>query len=108
MVTIDEFTSMGLRIGRIVEVEDLDTARKAMYRLKIDLGALGTRYIVAGLKDHYPKEELLDTLVVVVSNLAPKSIAGALSEGMLLAAEDGVTISLIRPDKDLPPGSTIR
>lgn len=108
MVTIEEFNSLGLRIGRIVEVEDLETARKPMYRLKIDLGALGTRYIVAGLKDHYPKEELLDTLVVIVSNLAPKSIAGALSEGMLLAAEDGVTISLIRPDKDLPPGSAIR
>lgn len=108
MVSIDDFAALGLRVGRIVEVDDLETARKPMYRLRVDLGELGTRSLVAGLKSYYSKEELLGTLVIIVTNLEPKSIAGALSEGMLLAADDGTTISLIRPDKDLPPGSLVR
>ncbi len=108
MATIDDFASLGLRVGKIIEVEDHESARKPMYRIKVDLGDLGTRGIIAGLKSHYTKEELLNSLVIVVSNLEPKSIAGAVSEGMILAADDGTNISLLRPDKDLPPGSVVR
>jgi methionine--tRNA ligase beta chain len=108
MPTIDDFASLGLRVGKIIEVEDHEGARKPMYKIKIDLGELGTRNIVAGLKISYTKEELLSSLVVVVSNLEPKSIAGTMSEGMILAADDGTNISLLRPDKNLPPGSIVR
>jgi methionine--tRNA ligase beta chain len=73
MATIEEFASLGLRVGKIIEVEDLDAARKPMYKLKVDLGELGMRGIVAGLKSHYTKEELLNTSVIVVTNLAPRS-----------------------------------
>lgn len=108
MATIDEFASIDMRVGRITEVEDLETARKPMYKLKVDLGELGTRNIVAGLKGFYPKEELLNTLVIVVVNLDPKSIAGFVSEGMILAADDGTNVVVLRPDKDLAPGSRVR
>ncbi len=108
MASIDDFVSIGLRVGKIIEVNDLETARNPMYVLKVDLGELGTRNIVAGLKSHYSKEELLNSLVVVASNLEPKNIAGSVSEGMILAAADGGIISIIRPDKDLPPGSLVR
>lgn len=108
MVTINDFASIGLRVGKIIEVEDLEGARKPMYRLKVDLGDLGTRNIVAGLKDYYSREELLDTSIVVVTNLDPKSIANFTSEGMLLAADDGTNVSILRPDKDMPPGSLVR
>jgi methionine--tRNA ligase beta chain len=108
MATINDFTLLGLCVGKIIEVEDHEGARKPMYRIKVDLGELGARSIVAGLKMHYAKEELLNTLVIVVSNLEPKSIAGARSEGMILAADDGTNVSIIRPDKELAPGSMIR
>ncbi len=108
MASINDLVSIGLRVGKIIEVNDLEAARKPMYVLRIDLGDLGTRNVVAGLKSHYPKEQLIDTLVIVATNLEPKDIAGTLSEGMILAADDGTSISILRPDKDLPPGSMVR
>lgn len=108
MATLNEFAALDFRVGRIIEVEDLEAARKPMYKLKVDLGELGTRNLAAGLKSHYSKEQLLNTLVIVVANLEPKNIANFISEGMVLAADDGTNISLIRPDKDLPPGSRVR
>ncbi len=108
MVTVNEFGALGLKVGKIIEVVDHDAARKPMYKLKVDLGEIGIRDIVAGLKSHYTKDELLDTSVIVVTNLEPKSIAGAISQGMILAADDGTNISILRPDKELPPGSIVR
>jgi methionine--tRNA ligase beta chain len=108
MVSINDLVSMGLRVGKIIEVEDLEGTRKPMYKLKVDIGELGTRSIVAGLKSYYAKEELLNSLVIVVTALEPKNIAGFVSEGMILAADDGTSVSIIRPDKDLPAGSTVR
>lgn len=108
MVTIAEFSSVDIRLGKIIEVNDLEAARKPMYVMKVDLGELGTRSIVAGLKSYYAKEELLGKTVVFVANLEPKMIAGALSEGMVLAADDGTNVTLLTPDRELPPGSRIR
>ncbi|MDE1870979.1 MAG: tRNA-binding protein [Candidatus Micrarchaeota archaeon] len=108
MVTISDFASMGLRVGRIIEVEDLEGSRKPMYKLKVDLGELGTRNLVAGLKGYYSREELLNTDIIVVTNLEPKRIANFVSEGMLLAADDGTNVVLVRPEKEISPGSTIR
>jgi methionine--tRNA ligase beta chain len=108
MVSIDEFASIELRVGRIIEVEDLETARKPMYRMKVDLGELGIRNIAAGLKSFYTREELLNSLVIVVANLEPKSIAGFLSEGMILAADDGTNVVVLRPAKEIAVGSRVR
>lgn len=108
MATVNEFASLGLRVGKIMEVEDLEGARKPMYKIKVDLGELGTRNIVAGLKSYYSREELLGTNIVVVTNLEPKNIANFTSEGMLLAADDGTNVVLLRPERDIAPGSMIR
>ncbi|MEM0149647.1 MAG: tRNA-binding protein [Candidatus Micrarchaeaceae archaeon] len=107
MVSISEFGSIDLRVGRILEVNDHEGSRKPMYVLKVDLGELGIRTIVAGIKGIYAKEELENSYIVVVANLEPKSVAGIASEGMLLAAEDNGHVVLIRPDKDIAPGSKI-
>jgi len=97
-----------MRVGKIIEIEDLETARKPMYKMKVDLGELGVRNIVAGLKSFYPKEELLNSLVIVVANLEPKSIAGSISEGMILAEDDGTNVVVLRPDKEMAVGSKVR
>ncbi len=107
MATIDDFLKIELRIGKIVEVDDLE-ARKPMYALKVDLGELGVKNIAAGIKDYYTKEDLTGRRVVVATNLDPKSIAGFVSEGMVLAAEDESGISLLQPDKELKTGSRVR
>ncbi|MDE1832972.1 MAG: tRNA-binding protein [Candidatus Micrarchaeota archaeon] len=108
MVAFNDFANLDVRIGKIIEVEDLEGARKPIYRLKIDLGELGIRNIAAGIKDFYTKEQLLGKSVVVLANLEPKSIAGFISEGMMLAADDGTNVCLLVPDKELQPGSKVR
>jgi len=109
MATINEFKAIELRVGKIIEVDDLEGTRRPdhFYKLRIDLGELGIRNIAAGLKEHYTKEQLLNSLVIVVANLEPKSIANFMSEGMVLAAEDETNIALLKPDKELAPGSHI-
>ncbi|MGC8478372.1 MAG: tRNA-binding protein [Candidatus Micrarchaeia archaeon] len=109
MVNISEFLNIDLRVGKIIEIEDLEGARGPIYRAKIDLGELGIRNIAMGLKNIYSKDELLNRLVIVVANLEPKKIANFISEGMLLAAEDeSGKVALLQPDKELKPGSRVR
>jgi methionine--tRNA ligase beta chain len=107
-IGIGDFAKVDLRVGRIVEVNDLQT-RKPMYALVVDLGRLGKRNIAAGIKDRYSKEELLGKRIIVVSNLEPKSIGGMfISEGMVLAAEDDSSLSLLTPERSIKEGSRIR
>jgi len=108
MPSIDQFFEFDIRIGKIVEVEDLEGARKPIYRLKVDLGELGIKNIAAGIKSFYTKEELLGKSIAVIANLDPKSVAGFVSEGMILAADDGTNVCILTPEKELPPGSRIR
>jgi export-related chaperone CsaA len=108
MVSIEELGAIDLRVGKIIEVQDLEEARKPMYKTKVDLGELGIKNIAMGLKEHYSKEELTGKLVVVVSNMNPKNVAGFVSEGMVLAADDGSSVALLTLDRSLAPGSRVR
>ncbi len=108
MVSIEEFMNIDIRIGEILEVDEIEGAEKPLYALKVDLGKLGTKKIVAGIKNSYEKGELLGMKVVVVANLEPKRIAGMKSEGMILAGELDGDISLLMPDMELPIGTKIR
>jgi methionyl-tRNA synthetase len=103
-VTKDNFNQMGLKIGIIEKVEEIKGADK-LYKLTVDTGE--KRTIVAGLKQHYTPEQLLDKKVVVITNLEPATIRGVKSEGMLLAAGNGEAISIITPDSDVLPGTKV-
>ena len=105
-VTIDDFKKMGLKIGKIVEVTDVEHADK-LYKLTVDLGE-EKRTLIAGLKSIYTKEELEGRNIVVITNLQPATIRGIKSEGMLLAADSGEVISILSPDKDVAPGTEVR
>lgn len=106
-VEFERFREMDLRIGRINEVKDHPKADK-LYILKVDLGALGERQIVAGIKGAYDKKDLVGREVVVVANLKPAELRGQRSEGMLLAADlEGVPV-LLAPAKEVNPGSRVR
>ncbi|ASI14078.1 EMAP domain tRNA-binding protein [Candidatus Mancarchaeum acidiphilum] len=108
MATIDDLKKIELRVGTIVDVEVHEKAIKPIYKLKVDLGELGIREIAAGIRDKYSKEDLVNKQIIVVANLEPKDIAGFVSNGMLLAAEDDENISLLTPDRKMKPGSKIR
>jgi len=103
-VTIDDFTQMGLKVGKIEKIEDVEGADK-LYKLTVDTGE--KRTIVAGIKQKYSPEELQDKKIVVITNLEPATIRGIKSEGMLLAASSGDLLSVISPDRDIPAGSKV-
>lgn len=108
MVSIEDFSKLDLRVGRIVNVEDIEKARRPMYKLTIDFGSeVGIRTIVAGIKNFYEKEGLINRQIVCIVNLDPKSVAGVESQGMILAAEDEKGIAVLVPEKELANGSKI-
>jgi export-related chaperone CsaA len=108
MVTIEEFKNIDIRIGKILEVRDHELARKPMYIMRVDFGLeIGERTIVAGIRDRYTKEELVGKKLAFIVNLEPRSVAGVVSNGMVLAGESGELLSVLVPDRDLPPGSKV-
>jgi len=98
------FGKMELVVGRITEVSDHPKADK-LFLETVDIGR--EIHIVSGLKGHYTAEELKGKSVVIVANLEPATLRGARSEGMLLAAESGDTVSLLVTARDVPPGTRI-
>lgn len=108
VATFDKFAALDIRVAKILDAEDVPAAKKPLYKLRIDLGEeLGVRTIVAGIAAFYSKEDLTNRKIIVVANLAPRSIAGIMSQGMLLAAEDGDAVSLLQPDREMKVGSRI-
>ena len=105
-ISIDDFGKLEMRIGRVTSVEDIPEARKPMYKLTVDFGE-DTKQCVGGIKEFYDKEQLNGRLVVAVVNLQPKSVAGVVSECMLLAAFDEANVSLLAPDRDMPLGTRV-
>jgi len=98
---------MDVRVGRIVEVDDIPQARKPIYKLRIDFGPLGMKQCAGGIKPYYSKEQLLGRQVAAIINLEPKSVAGVISECMMLASFTETDLALLRPDKDMPPGTKV-
>ena len=104
LISIEEFQRLDLRVGRIIQAEEIPGADKLL-KLSIDLGDKQVQ-VVAGIKQHYSPEELPGKLVAMVANLKPATIRGIRSEGMILAASDG-TLALLSPDKQVEPGARI-
>ncbi len=106
--TSEDFQRLDMRVGKIVEVEELPEARKPSYRLTIDFGPLGTRRSVAAAKTDYTKDKLLNRQVVCVFNLPPCRVAGVNSKVLVLAAtEADGTLRLLQPDTVAELGSKI-
>ena len=106
-LSIDDFKKVEMKVGKILSVEDIPHARNPMYKLTVDVGDGVTKLCVAGIKNFYSPEELLGKLVVAVVNLQPKSVAGVMSECMLLAAFDEDKLAVLRPDRELSPGTKV-
>lgn len=102
------FKKLDLRAGRIIAVEDHPAADK-LYKLTVDFGDPEPRTICAGLKAYYTKEQLLGFEGIAVYNLAPRPLRGIDSCGMMLCADDeslgGKTVSLLKPSREVPPGT---
>jgi len=104
-INFKEWQNLDFRVAEVLEVEDHPDADK-LYVLKIRIGE-DERTIVAGVKKHYTKEELVGKKIVVLANLEPAVLRGVKSEGMLLAASGKDSVVLLSVDKDIESGSKI-
>lgn len=107
IIQFEDFAKLNLKVGEIVEVEEIEGADK-LYKLTIDLGE-EKKTICAGIKEYYSKEELLNKKIILVANLAPRKMRGIESQGMLLAAgsQEEKMCVLISPEKNVPNGTKI-
>lgn len=106
-ITFDQFSSMDIRIGTILEAEKVAKTQKLL-KLKIDTG-LDQRTIVSGIAEYYEPEQIIGKQVSVLINLEPREIKGILSQGMILMSEspDG-NLSFVAPGSVFPNGSMVR
>lgn len=106
MITFDEFKKLELKVAKIVEVKDHPNADK-LYVLIIEVDN-SKKQLVAGIKNHYKPEELIDKQIIVINNIEPATIRGEKSEGMLLVAQDDERMAILIPEKPVKSGSIIR
>ncbi|QOR62903.1 methionine--tRNA ligase [Sulfurovum sp. ST-21] len=106
LIGIDQFFQTSLKVGTVIKAEEVPKSKKLLL-LQVDLGEEAPRQIVAGIKEWYSAEEMLNTQVCVVANLKPAKLMGYKSEGMLLAAKDEDGLCMIRPEKPKKPGTPI-
>ncbi|MBE5744896.1 MAG: methionine--tRNA ligase [Clostridiales bacterium] len=106
-ITIDDFAKVQLRVGEIIACEKVPKSSKLLHET-VKFGD-EIRSVVSGIAKHYTPEEMVGKKVVFVTNLAPRTVCGVLSEGMILAAEDeDGTLSLVVPDKaELKSGANL-
>ena len=105
-ITYDDFAKLQFRIGEIVKCEAVPKSKKLLCS-QVKIGTK-TRQIVSGIKAHYSPEEMVGKKVMVVTNLKPAKLAGVVSEGMILCAEDTEgNLSLMVPEKKMPAGTEI-
>ena len=105
-ITLDDFKKVDLRVAEVVAAEKVARSRKLL-KLTVKLGE-EMRTLIAGIAEHYAPEALVGRKVIVVANLEPATLMGVESNGMVLAGSTEGTVSLLMPDKDLPPGSRVK
>ncbi|HEX5062571.1 MAG TPA: methionine--tRNA ligase [Kofleriaceae bacterium] len=105
-IVYDDFAKLDLRVGKVLQAA-LVPKKDKLIHLQVDLGEAKPRSIVAGIALSYKPEELVGKRVIVVANLAPRKMAGLVSEGMILAAGESDSLSLSAIDRDAPPGTRV-
>ncbi len=106
IVTHKEFTKSIIKVGRVLEAKEIEKSNK-MLQLKVDIGEENPRQIIAGIKKSYSVEDIVNRLVLIVTNLEPKPIMGLESQGMLLMAQHKNKMVLVAPEKDIEVGSVV-
>lgn len=105
-ITYDDFAKLQFQVGEIIACEAVKKSKKLLCS-QVKIGSQ-VRQIVSGIKAHYTPEEMVGKKVMVVTNLKPAKLAGVMSEGMLLCAEDADgNLSLMIPEKEMPSGAEI-
>ena len=105
-ITLEQFGAMQFQVGEIIACKEVKKSKKLLCS-QVKIGSQ-VKQIVSGIKGHYTPEEMVGKKVMVLVNLKPAKLAGVLSEGMLLCAEDAEgNLALMTPEKEMPAGAEI-
>ncbi len=105
-ITYDDFAKLQFQVGEIIACEEVKKSKKLLCS-QVKIGTQ-VKQIVSGIKAHYTPEQMVGKKVMVLMNLAPRKMAGIVSEGMLLCAEDAEgNLALMTPEKAMPSGAEI-
>lgn len=109
MATFEDFEKVEIRVGRIVSVEDFPEARKPMYKMQIDFGPeLGTKQSCGQYTQNYTKEELMNRLVLGVTNFPPRQIGPVTSEVLTVGVTDARgNAVLVEPEREVELGERL-
>ncbi|MCL5432786.1 MAG: methionine--tRNA ligase subunit beta [Patescibacteria group bacterium] len=105
MTTIDDFTKLEIKIGKIISAEKIEGSEKLL-KLEVDFGT-EKRQIVSGIAKEYNPEDLIGKECPFIINLEPRTLMGVESQGMIMAVKVGEEAVLLFPEKEAPPGSSI-
>ena len=105
-ILYDDFAKLQFQVGEIIACEEVKKSKKLLCS-QVKIGS-EVKQIVSGIKAHYSAEEMVGKKVMVLVNLKPATLAGVVSEGMLLCAEDAEgNLALMTPEKNMPAGAEI-
>ncbi len=104
-ISYEDFAKLDMRVVRIKNAERIEGSRNLL-KLTVDTGN-DERTVVSGIADQYDPDELLGRKIIMLLNLEPKKIFGVMSQGMILCADNGSIVSLLKLDKDLAEGSRV-
>ncbi|MBC1240049.1 tRNA-binding protein [Nostoc sp. 2RC] len=107
-INFEDFEKIEIHVGKIIKVEEFPQAKKPAYKLWIDFGDLGMKKSSAQITKLYKSSELIDRLILAVTNFPPRQIANFISEVLVLGVvlDDGEVV-LIQPDRDVTLGKRI-
>lgn len=106
-ISIDEFLKVEIKLGTVTSVSVVEGADK-LYKLTVDLGEISERQILSAIREYVSTEDLLGKQFPFITNLAPRTIRGHESNGMILAGSDENTFALLQPSKMLTNGTKLR
>jgi methionyl-tRNA synthetase len=108
VIQFDDFAKLDLRVATVRSAEPHPNAGKLLV-LKVDVGGGVERQIIAGIRGYYEPEQLSGMQIVIVANLAPRTMRGLESQGMLLAAsnDDRSKVILVSPEQAIEPGAQV-
>ena len=105
-ISYDDFSKLQFRVGKIIKCEEVAKSKKLLCS-QVKIGS-EVKQIVSGIKQYYSADEMVGKKVLVLTNLKPATLAGVVSEGMLLCAEDAQgNLALMVPEKDMPAGAEV-
>jgi len=106
-ITIDDLAKIEMRIGKVLSADPVEGSEKLL-KLSVDFGEVEPRQVLSGIAKFVSIDELVGNIFPFVTNLPPRPMMGLLSQAMILAVNDDANFALLKPSKDIKPGTRLK